>query len=229
VNRPLELLLLAPALLPAAAAIAAAAVAVKIDSAGPALYAQTRVGRHRRPFLVRKLRTMQVNADVVGPHVTAKNDSRVTRVGRWLRASKLDELPQLFSVLIGEMSLVGPRPEAPRYVEHSRPEWERVFDVRPGITDLASLAFRHEEELLGLAVDRERAYVEILVPAKMELALRGIEQSSSFHDLGIVLQTLAAVVGLKSAEHPALAGVREKIARLNAASAIVLPPSQRPN
>jgi lipopolysaccharide/colanic/teichoic acid biosynthesis glycosyltransferase len=211
-----DLLLVLPAIVPAAVVVGVSAVAVKIDSPGPAFYVQSRVGRHRKPLPVRKLRTMKVGSDAVGPHVTSKGDPRVTRLGRWLRLSKIDELPQLFSVLTGEMSLVGPRPEAPRYVAKYRREWERLFEVRPGVTDLASLVFRDEEELLRHATDKERAYLEAILPAKLELALLGIERSSLRHDLEVILRTLTAVVRLPRDEHPALRRARAEIERLNA-------------
>jgi lipopolysaccharide/colanic/teichoic acid biosynthesis glycosyltransferase len=216
VNRAVELALLAPALVPAAAVIAICALVVKLDSAGPAFYTQTRVGRGRRQLAIKKLRTMHVGADAAGPHVTATNDRRVTRVGRLLRSTKLDELPQLFAVLRGEMRLVGPRPEAPRYVAAYSADWQRLFDVTPGITDLASLVFRNEEALLALADDRERAYLEIVVPAKVALALEGIERSSTWYDLTILAKTALAVLGVpRGQEHPIVTDVRQRIDRMN--------------
>jgi lipopolysaccharide/colanic/teichoic acid biosynthesis glycosyltransferase len=215
-NRFLELLLLFPIAIPAAATVGVAAIAVRLSSAGPAFYSQTRVGRHRRPLRVVKLRTMFVGADAAGAHVTAKGDARVTPVGRILRKTKLDELPQLWAVMRGEMSLVGPRPEVERYVRSYAPGWERVFDVRPGITDDASIALRNEEELLALAHDKERAYVEAVLPAKMEVVLEGLARASLWHDLGVLVRTVAVVLapGQRS-EHPAVARARDAIHRLN--------------
>src|SRR6185436_8660408 len=123
-------------------------------------------------------------ADKRGPAVTAGGDARITPLGALLRKTKLDELPQLWNVVRGDMSLVGPRPEAPRYVERYRPEWQRLFDVRPGITDEASLVFRDEESLLAVVSqeDREKAYVEAVLPAKLALALDGAARTSVAYD-----------------------------------------------
>jgi lipopolysaccharide/colanic/teichoic acid biosynthesis glycosyltransferase len=214
-NRVLEIALVIPVAVPAALAIGVAACAVKLSSPGPAFYSQRRVGQHRRPFRVLKLRTMHVGADRVGAHITAGGDTRVTRIGKFLRATKIDELPQLLAVLRGEMSLVGPRPEAERYVAAYLPAWERVFDVRPGITDLASIAFRNEETLLALARDKERAYVQAVLPAKMQVVLEGVDRRSTRHDLAVIMKTLAAVLApARMPEHPAVARAREAIRQL---------------
>lgn len=136
---------------------------------------------------------MHLGADLHGPHVSARNDSRITPIGRFLRRTKLDELPELWNVLKGEMSLVGPRPEVPRYVQHYRPEWKQVFSVRPGITDLATLQFRDEERVLEQAIDRERAYLEVVLPIKMRLALTYVENRSFILDLKILLLTVWSI------------------------------------
>ena len=162
-KRLLDLALTLPALPWVAPLLGALAIAVKLDSRGPAFYVQTRVGQGRKPLKLYKLRSMVADADRQGPAVTSSGDARVTRLGRLLRKTKLDELPQLLNVLKGEMSLVGPRPEAPRYVERYRPEWEPLLQVRPGLTDLASLVFRDEEAVLGPAHDKDRAYVEAVL------------------------------------------------------------------
>lgn len=181
----LGLVLLAPLLLLAAAWI-------KLDSGGPVLFRQQRVGRHGRPFMIHKFRTMR--ADGVGPQITVGNDPRITRSGRWLRASKFDELPQLWDVLRGAMSFVGPRPEVPRYVALYPSEVrELVLSVRPGITDPASLQFRHESELLAAAADPEREYVDVVMPAKLALARRYVEQASLWGDLRLIVSTVAAL------------------------------------
>jgi lipopolysaccharide/colanic/teichoic acid biosynthesis glycosyltransferase len=220
VKRLLDLAVAVPALAAAAPVIAGLAAAVKLTSPGPAFYVQTRVGRGKRPIRVVKLRTMVQDADRRGAHVTGAGDPRITPVGALLRRTKLDELPQLWNVVRGDMSLVGPRPEAPRYVERYRPEWQRVFDVRPGITDLASLVFRDEEALLAEADDRERAYVEAVMPAKMALAVADAADGSLAHDLRILADTAAVVLRLRSlADHPALAQAREAIRRLNGKNA----------
>ncbi|MCY4746807.1 sugar transferase [Pelomonas sp. UHG3] len=180
----LGLLLLAPLLL-------AAAVWVKLDSPGPALFRQTRVGRFGVPFTIHKFRTMQVGQ---GAQITVGADPRITRAGRLLRATKLDELPQLWDVLRGAMSLVGPRPEVPRYVALYPAELrEVVLSVRPGITDPASLRFRNESELLANAVDPEREYVEVVLPTKLRLAADYVRSASLMGDVRLILATLGAL------------------------------------
>ena len=192
--------------------LAVLAVAIKLDSPGPALFSQTRVGRARRPFRLLKLRTMTAGT---GPHVTSSHDPRVTRIGALLRKTKLDELPQLWNVLRGEMSIVGPRPEVPRYVEEYRPEWSPLLSVRPGLTDLASLTFRNEEHLLGLASDPERAYREIIMPMKLAVALRGLERRSVIQDAAIIARTAIAVVYRRASEDdPIVQEARRRIADL---------------
>jgi lipopolysaccharide/colanic/teichoic acid biosynthesis glycosyltransferase len=179
------LLLLAPLLL-------AVAVWIKIDSPGPALFRQTRVGRFGRPFTIHKFRTMRVEP---GPAITVGADPRITRAGAWLRGSKLDELPQLWDVLRGAMSLVGPRPELPRYVEAYPPKLrERVLSVRPGITDPASLAFSDEAERLAAAADPEREYREVVLPAKLRLSAEYAARANLATDLQLILSTLARVL-----------------------------------
>ena len=183
----LGLLLLAPLLL-------LIALWVKLDSPGPVLFRQERVGRNGRPFLIHKFRTMRV--DKAGPQITVGADPRITRSGRLLRASKLDELPQLWDVLRGAMSLVGPRPEVSRYVAMYPAELrEIVLSVRPGITDLASLEFRSESELLARAADPEREYVDVVMPKKLALARRYVETASLAQDLRIIWRTLATLLG----------------------------------
>jgi lipopolysaccharide/colanic/teichoic acid biosynthesis glycosyltransferase len=218
-KRLLDLALALPALAATAPLVATLAALVRVTSQGPAFYVQTRVGRGRRPLRLFKLRSMRVDADRVGPHVTAAGDPRVTRIGALLRRTKLDELPQLWNVVRGDMSLVGPRPEAERYVSHYRPEWQPLLDVRPGITDLASLVFRDEESLLAGAHDRERAYVEAILPAKLKLALEGVARSSLRYDLEILLRTVLVVLRPGAALPPgaaqALGEAAAAIERLN--------------
>lgn len=194
--------------------IASAAIAIKIDTPGPVLFKQLRVGRARRNFRTIKLRTM--NSSSVGPQITAAADSRITRVGRALRRMKLDELPQLWNVLRGDMSIVGPRPEVPAFVEHYRPEWNRLFSVRPGITDLASIVFRDEEKLLAEARDRDRAYREVIMPLKLSLALEGVDHSSFLYDLKVIAQTVASIAFFKSRRtNQILDEASRRIAELN--------------
>lgn len=173
--------------------LAAIAAAVKLDSRGPVLFRQERVGRHFRPFRLLKFRTMVPDAEARGGQLTVGEDERITRVGRLLRRTKLDELPQLWNVVRGEMSLVGPRPEVPKYVERFREEYEEVLSVRPGITDLASLEFREEGELLARAADPEEFYVREVLPRKLELAREHIRRASLGFDVAIILRTLGAL------------------------------------
>lgn len=181
----LGLLLLSPVLL-------AAAVWVKLDSPGPVLFRQTRVGRFGVPFTIHKFRTMRVEP---GAALTVGADPRITRSGQVLRQSKLDELPQLWDVLRGAMSLVGPRPELPRYVDLYPADLRaQVLAVRPGITDPASLAFSHEAELLAAAADPEREYREVILPAKLRLSADYAARASLATDLRLILATLARVV-----------------------------------
>lgn len=180
----LGLLLLSPVLL-------AAAVWVKLDSPGPALFRQTRVGRFGVPFTIHKFRTMRTST---GAQITVGEDPRITRAGRLLRVTKLDELPQLWDVLRGAMSLVGPRPEVPRYVALYPVELrDIVLSVRPGITDPASLRFRNESELLAKAADPEREYVEVVLPAKLRLAADYVRSASLMGDVRLILATLGAL------------------------------------
>lgn len=179
----LGLLLTSPLLLLAAAA-------VKCGSPGPVLFRQQRVGRGFRPFEILKFRTMVVDAPQRGAAITAGGDPRITRVGRLLRKTKLDELPQLWNVLRGEMSLVGPRPEVPRYVELFRDDYAAILSVRPGITDPASIKFRNEAELLGQAADPEREYVERILPEKIALAREYLSRASVLYDLRLILATV---------------------------------------
>src|SRR6267378_5890130 len=138
-----------------------AAVVVKLDSSGPVLFAQERIGRGFRPFRMLKLRTMRADAETIAAPITVGDDRRVTRAGRVLRALKIDELPQFLNVLRGEMSVVGPRPEILRYVSMYRDDYVEILRVRPGITDLASLKYRNEAQVLGAADDPERFYATV--------------------------------------------------------------------
>jgi len=179
------LLLLSPLLL-------LAALWIRLDSPGPALFRQTRVGRFGVPFTIHKFRTMRVEP---GAAITVGADPRITRSGTLLRSTKLDELPQLWDVLRGAMSLVGPRPELPRYVElYPANLREQVLAVRPGITDPASLAFSHEAELLAAAADPEREYREVILPAKLRLSAGYAARAGLATDLGLILKTLARVL-----------------------------------
>jgi lipopolysaccharide/colanic/teichoic acid biosynthesis glycosyltransferase len=180
----LGLLLLAPLLL-------TVAVWIKLDSPGPVIFRQQRVGRFGVPFRIHKFRTMTHAQAPQGPLITVGEDVRITRAGHWLRRHKLDELPQLIDVLKGDMSVVGPRPEVPRYVAmYPDAMRERVLAVRPGITDPASLVFRGESAQLAAAPDPEREYVEVIMPRKLALAADYADHANLLTDLGLVLQTL---------------------------------------
>ena len=192
----LALVLLCPLLL-------AVALWVRLDSRGPVLFRQQRVGRGGQPFAILKFRTMQVNAEAAGLQITVGQDPRITRTGRWLRRSKLDELPQLLNVLRGEMSMVGPRPEVPRYVAlYPADQRATVLSVRPGITDLASLAFRDESTLLARSADPERTYVEEILPIKLRHACDYVAQRSLWLDLRIIVRTALALLGRQGAAPP---------------------------
>jgi lipopolysaccharide/colanic/teichoic acid biosynthesis glycosyltransferase len=169
-----------------------AALWVKLDSPGPMLFNQERVGRHGRSFRIHKFRTMR-DDPAPGRQITVGADPRITRSGRWLRAAKLDELPQLFNVLKGEMSFVGPRPEVPRYVAFYTAEERRVLELRPGITDLASIKYRNESEILARAADPERAYVDEVMRDKLRINLEYAARAGLWADLGVILKTLATL------------------------------------
>ena len=173
--------------------ILAAAVAVKLESNGPAFYSGTRVGRNGRLFRIHKLRTMRVDAGSSGPAVTAADDVRVTALGRWLRRTKADELPQLLNVVKGEMSLVGPRPEHPDYVRHYTSEQRRLLAVRPGMTGPTALAYLDEEEALR-GGDAEAVYVREVMPRKLAADLEYIEKATFAGDLKILGQTGLALI-----------------------------------
>jgi len=178
------LLLLSPLLL-------AVVLLIRLDSPGPVFFRQQRVGRHGVPFEIHKFRTMRVDAALQGPQLTVGADSRITRAGAFLRRTRIDELPQLVDVLQGTMSLVGPRPEVPRYVAHYPCALrQRVLSVRPGITDPASLDFIDEAALLAVVADAEREYIDHILPRKLQRAAAYAERATVFTDLGVLLRTL---------------------------------------
>ena len=168
------------------------ALAIKLDSRGPALYFGPRIGKDGIPFRICKFRSMVADAEERGPDITRSGDTRITRLGRVLRRTKLDELPQLLNVLKGDMSFVGPRPEAPDYVELYTSDQRRVLSVRPGITSLASVEFRDEQsELQG--EDWHRKYVEQVMPRKLALDLQYLDQCNFWRDVSLILRTLLAI------------------------------------
>ena len=180
-----------------AAPMAIIAAAVKIDSKGPVIYRQERVTTYGRVFKIHKFRTMVDKADTVGPNVTVAGDSRITRIGRILRKYRLDEFPQLFDVLKGDMTFVGTRPEAVKYVEKYTPEMWATLLLPAGITSEASIRFKDEAEILNAADDADKVYVEKILPIKMKYNLKAIEEFSMRNDFLTLFRTVAAVAGIE--------------------------------
>jgi lipopolysaccharide/colanic/teichoic acid biosynthesis glycosyltransferase len=184
----LALLLLSPLML-------AIAAAIRLDSRGPVFFRQQRVGRHGVLFRIHKFRSMVADAPLRGPALTVGADARITRVGHWLRRTRLDELPQLIDVLTGHMSLVGPRPEVPQYVAHYPADLrERALSVRPGITDPSSLLYLDESELLARAADPEREYIDVILPRKLQCAADYAAQANLRSDVGVLWRTLRLLI-----------------------------------
>lgn len=172
------------------------AILVKLDSKGPVFFRQRRVGRGGKEFSIFKFRSMVVDAPNRGLQITVgAADPRITRLGGVLRKLKLDELPQLINVFVGDMSFVGPRPEVPRYVAQYDQRQRKVLEVRPGITDPASLAFRDENELLAKESDPEQAYLTWIMPRKLEMNLEYLSRRTMAKDFGIILRTIGCLVG----------------------------------
>ena len=170
------------------------AIFIKLGSNGPVFFKQERVGLKGKYFLILKYRTMIVDAEKYGKQITVGKDNRITAVGSFLRKYKLDELPQLINVLKGDMSLVGPRPEVPRYVKLYSKEQLKVLEVRPGITDLASLRYSDENELLGTVENPEEYYVNVIMKDKLDLNLEYIDKSNVFYDIVIILKTIVKCI-----------------------------------
>lgn len=184
----LALLLLSPFML-------VIALWVKLDSRGPVFFRQERVGRHGVLFRIHKFRSMVADAPQRGLALTVGDDARITRAGRWLRRTRLDELPQLIDVIAGHMSLVGPRPEVPQYVAHYPPALrERALSVCPGITSPAALMFLDESELLARSADPEREYVEVILPRKLQCAADYAERATLRSDFGVLMRTLRVLI-----------------------------------
>lgn len=171
-----------------------AAILIKLDSPGPVFFRQTRMGMRFRSFQILKFRTMVEDAPKLGGPITYGNDPRITRAGRILRKTKLDELPQLINVLRGEMTFVGPRPEVPRYVELFRQDYDDILKIRPGITDLASIKYRDEAALLADCENPEEEYVGHVLPDKIRLAKEYLHRSSFFFDLVVIFKTLRGLL-----------------------------------
>lgn len=169
-------------------------ILIKMDSKGPILFKQTRVGRYEKDFKILKFRTMVTDAEKKGAQITVGRDSRITKVGHLLRKSKLDELPQLINVFKGDMSLVGPRPEVPRYTQYYNETQKRIFEIRPGITDYASIKYRDENEILALSSDPEKTYIEEIMVDKLKLNLEYLGKRSLITDIKIIFKTLYKII-----------------------------------
>lgn len=170
------------------------AIWIKWDSEGPVFYRQVRVGRWNKDFRIFKFRSMRVGADKGSLVTIGGRDPRITRSGYFIRKFKFDELPQLINVLVGDMSLVGPRPEVRHYVDYYTPEQMHVLDVRPGITDPASIKFRNENELMEKAEDPEKYYIEVIMQEKIKLYLEYVEKHNFLYDLGLIFKTFWVIV-----------------------------------
>lgn len=177
------------------------AIGIKLDSHGPVFFRQQRIGKEFRPFFIYKFRTMVQNASEIGSPITIGMDPRITGIGRWLRKTKVDELPQIINVLKGEMSLVGPRPEVPRYVEMFRHDYEEILKLRPGITDLASLKYQNESEWLSQFDHPEREYVTHVLPEKIKLAKEYVQRASMSVDIALILKTVPKLFGCKASSN----------------------------
>ncbi len=174
------------------------AIWIKLDSKGPIFYRQVRVGRYNRDFRIFKFRSMRVGSDKGSLVTIGGQDERITRAGCFIRKYKLDELPQLINVLIGDMSLVGPRPEVRHYVNYWTPEQMHVLDVRPGITDPASIKYLDENELLEKAENPEKYYIEVIMQEKIKLYLQYVEKQSFLYDITLIFKTFWMIVTRES-------------------------------
>ena len=170
------------------------AIWIKLDSPGPVFYRQVRVGRNNNDFRIFKFRSMRVGSDKGSLVTIGGHDPRITRSGYFIRKYKLDEFPQLINVLVGDMSLVGPRPEVRHYVDYWTPEQMHVLDVRPGITDPASIKFRNENELMEQAEDPEKYYIEVIMQEKLKLYLEYVQNHSFWGDVGLIFKTFKVIV-----------------------------------
>ncbi len=193
VKRAFDIVVSAVALLVLSPVLVILGLMVALSSPGGAFFRQVRVGRAGKEFRLFKFRTMRPGSEALGQITVGGRDPRITGIGYFLRKSKMDELPQLINVLLGDMSLVGPRPEVPRYVALYSAEQRMVLNVRPGITSAASIAYMDENEILGRSADPHRAYVEEVMPAKLALDLDYVKDWSFFRDLSIILRTITGL------------------------------------
>lgn len=166
----------------------------KLQSRGPVFFAHERMGKDFKPFSLYKFRTMHEDAQKSGPPVTVGKDSRITTLGRFLRKTKMDELPQLLNVLKGDMSFVGPRPEVRKYVEVFKQDYRNILNVKPGITDFSAIEFRNEESILGRYADPEEGYIREVLPAKIVLYKKYLDERGLFTDVKLILKTLYKIV-----------------------------------
>ncbi len=210
IPRAIEAALAALALVVCSPVLAVIALGVWASSPGPVVFRQVRVGRDGRAFTLFKFRTMRVNADHHG--VTAGGDPRVTPFGRWLRLLKLDELPELWNILRGEMSFVGARPEVPRLVDLRNPAWRATLRARPGLTDPVTLRLRNEEQLMASVTgDKERFYLEVLQPFKLAGYVEYMERRTAASDVRVIFRTLMAIVLPSSAPTPSIEEIRASV------------------
>lgn len=192
-KRLLDLILTIPGLIVISPILIIVYVIVYAEDRGPVFFRQSRVGLNGKSFKMFKFRTMIVDAEKYGGQLTVGKDARITRVGYWLRKFKLDELPQLFNVVTGEMSLVGPRPEVIRYVELYNDEQRRVLKLKPGITDLASIKYSNENDILANSADPDKAYIEQIMPEKIAINLDYAVSASLVADFVVILKTIAKI------------------------------------
>ncbi len=169
-------------------------IIIKLDSKGPIFFRQVRVGKNGKKFKIFKFRTMVVDAEKKGLHITVDGDSRITKSGKFLRKFKIDELPQLINVLIGDMSFVGPRPEVPKYVEMYDENQRSILKIRPGITDIASIEYRDENSILAQSKNPEETYINEIMPRKIELNFKYIENMSVIYDIKLIIETIFKVI-----------------------------------
>lgn len=199
IKRLFDLLLSTAALILLSPLLLLIASWIKLGSTGPIVFSQTRVGLGGRLFQIYKFRTMHRDAGRRGLQITVGMDPRITRPGHFLRKYKLDELPQLVNVLLGQMSIVGPRPEVPRYIEEYEPDVRaKVLSVKPGITDRASIEFKDENTILGCSIDPHQAYIEEILPIKQKFYVEYAENHTLITDLAIIIDTIKAIVTRRS-------------------------------
>lgn len=193
VKRIFDILFSLPCLIILSPLFLVIAIIIKIDSKGSVFYKQDRVGKNNSDFKVFKFRSMRVDSDRVGLLTVGGRDPRITSAGYYLRKYKIDELPQLYNVLIGEMSIVGPRPEVRKYVGLYDEDQKKVLEVKPGITDLASIQYRNENELLEKSEDPEEYYIKVIMPDKLRININYMNDRSIFKDMKVILKTIGAI------------------------------------